>query len=94
VAATPAAKPVKAASGSFLLQIGAYKSEDEAAAAWKTYQAKHATLLSGFAPDIQQATVGDKVWFRLRIASFADKDTASALCDRLKAQNGNCFLAH
>jgi cell division protein FtsN len=77
-----------------MLQVGAYKSEDEATAAWKGYQSKHAALLAGFGPDIQQATVGDKQWFRLRIASFADKDTAAALCDRLKAQGGNCFLAH
>ena len=81
-------------TGSYLLQVGAYKSEEEATAAWKAYQAKHAALLSGFGPDIQRADVGDKVWYRLRIASFADKDTAVAVCDRLKAQNGNCFLAH
>jgi hypothetical protein len=92
--ATTKPAAVKAAAGSFLLQVGAYKSEEEATAAWKSYQAKHAALLSGFGPDIQRATVGDKVWYRLRIASFADKDTASAVCDRLKAQNGNCFLAH
>jgi cell division protein FtsN len=83
-----------AKAGSYLLQVGAYKSEEEATAAWKSYQAKHAALLSGFGPDIQRADVGDKVWYRLRIASFADKDTAVAVCDRLKAQNGNCFLAH
>lgn len=93
-AATKTVATAKVAAGSFLLQVGAYKSEEEATAAWKSYQAKHAALLSGFGPDIQRATVGDKVWYRLRIASFADKDTASAVCDRLKAQNGNCFLAH
>jgi len=92
--AVAAPKPTKVVTGSFVLQVGAYKSEDEATAAWKGYQAKHAALLAGFGPDIQQATVGDKQWFRLRIASFADKDTATALCDRLKAQGGNCFLAH
>jgi cell division protein FtsN len=98
VVATPkpvAAAPIVAApSGSYLLQIGAYKSEAEATAAWKTYQGKHTTLLSGFGPDVQRADLGDKgVWYRLRISSFADKDAAIALCDRLKAQNGACFLA-
>jgi hypothetical protein len=99
----PAARPVatakpavsKSAPGSYLLQIGAYKSETEAMAAWKTYQSKHAALLAGFSPDVQRADLGEKgVWQRLRIASFADKDAALALCERLKAQNGACFLAH
>lgn len=88
-----ATKPVR--GGGYLLQIGAYKSEAEAMAAWKTYEGKHATLLNGFSPDVQKADLAEKgVWYRLRIASFPDKDGAMALCDRLKAQNGACFLAH
>jgi cell division protein FtsN len=95
--ASPA--PVKtaapaASSGAFVLQIGAYKSEADASAAWKAYQAKHATLLSGVSSSIQKADLGDKgVWYRLRAGSFADKDTAAALCERLKADGGACFPA-
>lgn len=87
------AKPA-AAVGGYLLQIGAYKSDAEARGAWKTYQGKHSALLSGFSPDVQQTTHPDgSVWYRLRIASFADKTAAMALCDRLKAQGGACFLS-
>jgi outer membrane biosynthesis protein TonB len=86
-----AAKP--AAAGAYVLQIGAYKSQADADAAWKAYKAKHAALLSGYAPDVQQAQLGEKgTWYRLRIAGFSDKDGASATCDRLKADGGNCFL--
>jgi cell division protein FtsN len=94
VKAPPAAAPAPpAAAGGAVLQIGAYKSEAEAQAAWKTYQGRHATLLAGYGPDIARADLGDKgVWYRLRIAGFADKDVASALCDRLKADGGACFL--
>jgi cell division protein FtsN len=89
-AAQPAAA---AASGSAVLQIGAYKSQAEADAAWKVYKAKHAALLSGYGPDVQQADLGDKgTWYRLRIAGFPSKDVALALCDRLKADQGPCFL--
>lgn len=95
VAVTP--KPVEtkpAAAGAYLLQIGAYKSQEEAMAAWKAYAGKHATLLKGFGPDVQRADLGDKgVWYRLRVSSFADKNAAAALCDRLKGENGACFLA-
>ena len=82
-----------AASGAYVLQIGAYKSQADADAAWKTYKAKHAALLAGYSPDVQQADLGDKgTWYRLRIAGFPSKDVASALCDRLKADGGGCFL--
>ena len=105
----PAPKPVEVATakpppaalalasapaGAFVLQIGAYKSQSDADAAWKAYQNKHAALLSGIGPDVQKADLGDKgIWYRLRVGSFADKGAAAALCDRLKADGGACFPA-
>ena len=81
------------ASGAYVLQIGAYKSQAEADAAWKVYQGKHAALLAGYSPNVAEADLGEKgTWYRLRIAGFASKDVASALCDRLKADGGGCFL--
>jgi cell division protein FtsN len=94
VAATaPAQAAPAAASGAYVLQIGAYKSQAEADAAWRTYQGKHAALLLGFTQNVQQADLGAKgTWYRLRITGFAGKDGAVALCDRLKADGGACFL--
>jgi hypothetical protein len=90
VAAPAAAKP--SASGGYVLQIGAYKSQADADAAWKIYKAKHAALLSAYSDDIQQADLGDKgAWYRLRISGFADKEMATSLCDRLKADGGACI---
>ncbi len=87
-------KTVSTANGVFVLQIGAYKSQGDAEAAWKAYRSKHAALLSGISSDVQKADLGDKgVWYRLRVGSFADKDAAAALCDRLKAEGGACFPA-
>ena len=87
------AAPAAAASGTYMLQIGAFKSQAEAAAAWKTYQGKHAALLSGYSDNVQQADLGEKgTWYRLRIGGFADKEVATALCDRLKADGGACML--
>ena len=93
-AATPAKTAAPAAGGAYMLQIGAYKSQSDADAAWKTYQAKHAALLSGYGPDVQKADLGAKgVWYRLRVGSFADKGAAAAMCDRLKAEGAVCFPA-
>jgi cell division protein FtsN len=90
----PVAAAAPSAGGSYVLQIGAYKSQADADTAWKTYKAKHAALLSGFSSDVKQADLGEKgTWYRLRIAGLADKDGAVALCDRLKADGGTCLLA-
>ncbi len=96
--AKPTAAPAPAAgapeaSGSYVLQIGAYKSQADADTAWTTYKTKHASLLAGYSPDVRQADLGEKgIWYRLRITGFPSKDVASALCDRLKADGGGCFL--
>jgi cell division protein FtsN len=86
------AAPAAAASGAYVLQIGSYKSQADAEAAWKSYKAKHAGLLSGYSDNIQQADLGEKgTWYRLRIGGFSDKEVATALCDRLKADGGACI---
>ncbi|HVV26730.1 MAG TPA: SPOR domain-containing protein [Rhizomicrobium sp.] len=91
-AQTAATKPA-AGTGSYVLQIGAYKSQAEADAAWKAYKTRHAALLSGYGPDVQQADLGEKgTWYRLRVAGFSNREVAVALCERLKADGGGCFL--
>lgn len=87
-----AAAPAAAASGAYVLQIGSYKSQADAEAAWKSYKTRHAGLLSGYSDNIQQADLGEKgTWYRLRIGGFSDKEVATALCDRLKADGGACI---
>jgi cell division protein FtsN len=88
------AKPAALAGvGAYALQIGAYKSQSDADAAWKAYEAKH-PIVGGYSEDVQKADLGAKgTWYRLRISSFSDKTAATALCGKLKADGGNCFLA-
>jgi cell division protein FtsN len=91
--ATVEETPKPVAGGSFLLQIGSYKSQDEADTAWHAFQSKH-PIVGGYQSDIKQVDLGDKgVWYRLRIGSFADKDAAMALCTKLKADGASCFMA-
>jgi cell division protein FtsN len=83
-ATTPPAAP--ASSGGFVVQVGAYKSQEEADNAWKAYKARHAGLLSGYNSNVQKVDLGEKgIWYRLRVAGFADRDIASSMCERLKA---------
>jgi cell division protein FtsN len=84
---------VAASSGAYELQIGAYKSQDEADAAWKAYKFKHPSA-AGYSEDVHKADLGDKgIWYRLRIGPFSDKAAASNACDKLKADGGACLLA-
>jgi hypothetical protein len=81
-----------APAGGIVLQIGSYKSQAEAENAWKTYKAKHAALLSGYSDTIQQADLGEKgTWYRLRVGGLSNREVATALCDRLKADGGACI---
>lgn len=88
---TPAPAATATAGGAYVLQIGSYKSEAEANAAFAALKAKNATLMSGYAANIKQVDLGAKgTWYRLRVGSFGDKDGATALCQRL---GGGCFPA-
>jgi cell division protein FtsN len=90
---TPSSEAPAASGGDYVLQIGAYKSEDEAASAWKSYTAKH-SVAAGRSDSIQKVDLGAKgTWYRLRIAGFANKDAAEALCTKLKADGGDCIPA-
>jgi len=87
---TPA--PAAHATGDYVLQIGAYKSQAEADAAWKVYQSHHAAMLGGYTKDVKQVDLGAKgTWFRLRVGSFPNKADAAALCQKLTAEGGACF---
>jgi len=96
-AATPppavTAPPSTPAAGSGFLQIGSYKSEAEANAAWASYKAKHAGAVGGLPNNIQAADLGAKgTWYRLRIVTGSRAD-AVTLCSKLKAEGGDCIVA-
>jgi SPOR domain len=87
------AAPVPAATGGSLLQIGSYKSEADASAAWTAYKAKHGALVAGLSSDVKQVDLGAKgTWYRLRIVA-GDKISALTLCDKLKAEGAACIPA-
>jgi cell division septation protein DedD len=82
--AAPKAKPAAAPSsgGAYQVQLGAFKSEAEAQAAWKKLSGAHSDALSG-TPNIVQADVNGTTYYRLRAGSFATSADAKALCGKL-----------
>ena len=89
--AEKAEKPTETASanGSGRVQLGAYRSEEEAQAAWDKLHLKHKEL-SDRQPTIVRADLGDKgIYYRLRVTSL---DDAKSLCAALSAKGQACII--
>lgn len=80
-------KATAASSGSSQVQLGAFKSEEEASGAWKKAVAKSGGILSG-SPTIVKADLPNGTFYRLR-ASVAG--AAKDACAKLSAKGQACF---
>jgi hypothetical protein len=81
-----------ASGGTYVLQIGSFKSEAEADTAWKSFQGKHASLTGGYSSNVLKVDLGEKgTWYRLRIGSFSSKDGAVSACAKLTADGASCI---
>lgn len=78
--------------GGFAVQFGAAGSEADARALMKTVVAKYGAQLGGLKPTFKMATVNDKTVYRVRVAGVS-KDSANAICAKVKAGGGACFVA-
>lgn len=80
-------------SGSFLVQLAAFRSQDAAESAWSDLNRKKPELFGSATKHIQRADLGAKgVFYRLRVGSFADRSDASEFCDAVKAAGDNCIV--
>lgn len=91
---TPApAATASSGSGSYVVQIGAFNSAEDAAASWKRMESSFASALAGASPEIRQTEINGKTKYRLRATGYADKSAAASACSRLKAAGQGCFVA-
>lgn len=91
---TPSASgAVNAGSGSHVVQVGAFRSNDEAMAQWGRMQTKMGDFLSGKGPDVEVADLGDRgVYYRLRVGPFSSSDDAKTYCAGLKERGQDCLV--
>ncbi|MGI6246987.1 MAG: SPOR domain-containing protein [Pseudochelatococcus sp.] len=92
VAATPQEAAPQAAGGGFTVQLAAPGSESEARNLFANLQRQHGEL-AGYSPNILRAQTGGRTIYRLRVGSFPSRDAATALCVRIQASGGQCFVA-
>lgn len=91
LAAAKTAAPKKS-GGDYIVQLGAYRSNEEASGAWKQMQKKHRQL-ANMTPIIVRADLGDKgVYYRLRSGGFASANEAKAFCNSMSILGQACLV--
>lgn len=91
-AADAAAKTAAAATGAFVVQVGAFKADSEAATKWQELKRKNGDILGSLKPDILRVDLGTKgIWYRLRVGPFETKANAVAKCEVLKSRGVACI---
>ncbi len=89
--AAPATKE-KIGSGGFAVQFGAATTEAEAHSLVTKVATKYGSQLGGHHPTFKMAKVGEKTVYRVRVGGIS-KEAANAVCGKVKASGGNCFVA-
>lgn len=86
--------PAQVNGSNHVVQVASVRTREDAEALWYELKAKFASELpSGSYADVRRVDLGAKgIYFRLRIAGLADKQSASTLCNRFKARQQACFV--
>lgn len=92
VAATPAPATTPAASGSGVVQIGAFASRDIAERQYSAITSNYAMFLGGTSRRIEEVQVDGKTFYRTSVVGFASKDRAREFCNALKSSGRDCFV--
>ncbi|MEM9421225.1 MAG: SPOR domain-containing protein [Pseudomonadota bacterium] len=80
------------ATGTHVVQVGAFGSNAEAMEQYGALVQKHGNLVGNHAPDVQQASVKGRTYHRLRLAGFSSRANADQACQRLTAAGTDCFV--
>jgi len=95
--APPAAAPVKASkptepSGTFGIQLGAFKSSSAAAnKRWAHLEKEYPKLLDGLSPTVSPKKTASGALYRLQASGLTEK-RARAICKTLKAKSQACVV--
>ena len=88
----PAPAKATPASGGWIVQISAQKTEAEAQAAFRAAQAKYSALADQ-QPLIRKKDQGERgVFYATQVGPFPQREEANRLCETLKGAGGNCFI--
>jgi len=86
--------PAPAASGAYVVQVSAQRTEAEAQSSYQALQSKYPSVLGGRAANFRRVDLGDKggVFYRAQVGSFATSEQATTFCNSLKDVGGQCIV--
>jgi hypothetical protein len=86
--------PAPAASGAYVVQVSAQRTEAEAQSSYQALQSKYPSVLGGRNANFRRVDLGDKggVFYRAQVGSFATSEQATAFCNSLKDVGGQCIV--
>jgi hypothetical protein len=87
----PAHEVAGVGSGSRLVQLGAYDSEQSTRQAWQRLVAQHGDLFGGKSLYAERATSNSRVFYRLRVAGFSNTEQTRVMCEQLRARGIDCI---
>ncbi len=79
------------AAGRSVVQLGAFSSRANVAAAWNRFAAQYPAL-QGRAPTTAKVSVGGKTVYRLSVSGFEGGRDANGFCASIKRSGGTCFV--
>jgi D-alanyl-D-alanine carboxypeptidase len=91
LADTAPAAAAKSASGTHLVQLGAFSSAAGAQKAWGQFKAKYG-VLQGFESASSTVTINGKKLIRIAAMGFGNKTSAAAACNAIRAKGGACMV--
>lgn len=95
--ATPDASPAPAArhaseAKSFVVQIGAFSSQDQADKSWSSVAGLAPGAMAGKGKRVATVTKNGATLYRTAITGFDSREDAQALCAKLSAAGRTCFV--
>jgi hypothetical protein len=88
-----ATQPAPGGAGTFLVQLAAVSTAEQAQAAWSRLRGNNGDLLAGLSPSYARADLGTKgVVYRLRAGPVQGETRARALCAQLAGRKVDCMV--
>ena len=78
-------------AGARLVQLGAFDSEVLTRQAWAQLQASNGDLLGSKTLYVERATANARVFYRLRVAGFTDREQTREMCEALRGRGVDCI---
>lgn len=79
-------------SGGYVMQLGAFRSRENAKQAWDKIKEKYQQSLAPYEHDIQRTVKSDgSIIYRLRAGYFSNRAAVEMMCRQLKSQGQECL---